>query len=176
MTEKRKKYNEIFRKDKNRVYGYAFYLLKNQMDAEDVTQEVFIRLWNNWGKFKMSKITAWLMTTTRNLCLDYLRRRKNVSNNEIQIPYFLESENAYGNPAMIFELRADYEQVNNAVLNLPETLKSVFVLYEIQKFKYREISKMLNIPINSVKVYLYRARKKIREEIKINEQTEIKEY
>jgi DNA-directed RNA polymerase specialized sigma24 family protein len=52
------------------------------------------------------------------------------------------------------------------VKSLPHYLRSVFVLYEIQGFKYKEISKSLDIPINSVKVYLLRARKKLQEELK----------
>ena len=58
---------------------------------------------------------------------------------------------------------AKYLKINEHIEELPENLKSVFVLYEVQGFKYKEISKILDIPINSVKVYLLRARKKLQE-------------
>jgi len=66
-----------------------------------------------------------------------------------------------------------YEQISLKIKKLPDNLKSVFVLYEIQGFKYREISKTLDIPINSVKVYLMRARKKLQEEFKSYELHEV---
>ena len=58
------------------------------------------------------------------------------------------------------------ERINNSIKELPDNLKSVFVLYEIEGFKYREISKVLNVPLNSVKVYLLRARKKLQEDLR----------
>ena len=58
------------------------------------------------------------------------------------------------------------ERINNSIKELPDNLKSVFVLYEIEGFKYREISQALNVPLNSVKVYLLRARKKLQEDLR----------
>ena len=57
-------------------------------------------------------------------------------------------------------------KVKEAIQRLPENLRSVFVLYEIEEMKYKEISKALDLPVNSVKVYLLRARKKLQEELK----------
>jgi RNA polymerase sigma-70 factor, ECF subfamily len=70
------KYNILVNKYKNRIYSYAFYMMRNRMDADDITQEVFIRIWKNMGVFSMSSAKSWIMKTTHNLCLDYLRSRK----------------------------------------------------------------------------------------------------
>jgi RNA polymerase sigma-70 factor (ECF subfamily) len=64
-------------------------------------------------------------------------------------------------------------KVKEAVQRLPDNLRSVFVLYEIEELKYKEISMALDIPINTVKVYLLRARKKLQEELKEYEPQEI---
>jgi RNA polymerase sigma-70 factor (ECF subfamily) len=69
-------------------------------------------------------------------------------------------------PEIITEQSINTEKIKEAIQKLPENLKSIFVLYEIEGFKYREISQILDIPLNSVKVYLLRARKKLQEELK----------
>ena len=55
-------------------------MLRNKLDADDVTQEVFIRIWNNFEKFDANAAKSWIMKTTHNLCLDYLswQRKENV--------------------------------------------------------------------------------------------------
>ena len=64
-------------------------------------------------------------------------------------------------------------KVKEIIQLLPENLKSVFVLYEIEGLKYKEISKTLDMPINTVKVYLLRARKKLQEELRNYETHEV---
>ena len=58
------------------------------------------------------------------------------------------------------------EKIHNAIECLPENLKNIFVMYELQGLKYREISEILDMPLNSVRVYLLRARKKLQEELR----------
>ncbi len=148
-------------------------MLKNQMDAEDVTQEVFIKLWQRMNEVKTSKLGSWIMKTTRNLCIDYLRKRKTVINGEKKILQEKDKEEKTINLAAQFETKVVTEKVRAVISDLPELWRSVFVLYEIQNFKYREISEMLSVPVNSVKVYLFRARNKIREEILKNDKVEV---
>jgi RNA polymerase sigma-70 factor (ECF subfamily) len=151
-------------------------MLGNRFDAEDAVQDVLIKTWENINYFNILSAKAWMIKTTHNRCLDILRKRKRSLNNEAPIDEFF-SDN-FSNPN-----EKDLDTVvNNKILSdkikekiqvLPENLKSVFVLYEIQGFKYREISKALDIPLNSVKVYLMRARKKLQEELKSYELQEV---
>lgn len=145
------------------------------MDADDVTQEVLIRIWKNINKFNVLSAKTWIMKTTHNLCIDFLRKRSSdLAKNPWSvddISDFIENSDAQ-NPALTVEGILTEQKIQNAVEQLPEKLKSVFVLYEIQGMKYREISKILEMPINSVKVYLMRARKQLQvslNEIKIQE-------
>ena len=82
-------------------------------------------------------------------------------------------ENSQSNPQVIAHINIMTTKIKEAVKALPENLRSVFVLYEIEGLKYKEISKTLDIPINSVKVYLLRARKKLQEVLKHYETQEI---
>lgn len=147
------------------------------MDADDVTQEVMIRIWRNIDKFNMLAAKTWIMKTTNNLCIDYLRKRAVINGRELEIDDVFEdtySENKNSdNPYLTTHFKMIGSKIKEAIQNLPEKLRSVFVLYEIQGFKYNEIATMLDLPLNSVKVYLLRARKKLQEELKNYEAQEV---
>lgn len=140
------------------------------MDADDITQEVMIRLWENIETFNILASAAWIMKTTHNLCLDYLRKRQRSFSRETEITeeveQLLKDEGKLSNPFIAVHNNMVNAQIKGAIQKLPENLRSVFVLYEIEEMKYGEISKALDIPLNSVKVYLLRARKKLQAELK----------
>ncbi len=152
-------------------------MLKNRMDADDVTQEVMIRIWQNVDKFNMLAAKTWIMKTTNNLCIDYLRKRaisitrEYEMDEEFEDTYSINSNN--DNPYFVTHINMVTSKVKEAIQRLPENLRSIFVLYEIEGLKYNEISKTLDIPLNSVKVYLLRARKKLQEELKHYEPQEV---
>ena len=169
MSLRSTKYHFLQQKYKNDIYNYSFYMLRNRMDADDATQEVLIKTWENIDKFNILAAKTWIIRTTHNLCIDYLRRRKSKSYKEVTIDEeFSDSfkDNDVGNnPVNATHNKMLMEKVKNIIKKLPENLRSVFVLYEIQGMKYREISVSLNIPLNSVKVYLMRARKELQKEL-----------
>lgn len=140
------------------------------MDAEDVTQEVMVRIWENIDKFNMLAARTWIMKTTHNLCIDYLRKRAIIVKREYSID--AEFEDTYSknyeseNPYLITHHNMMASKIKEAIQKLSENYRSIFVMYEIQGFKYKEISEALNVPVNTVKVYLMRARKKLQEELK----------
>ena len=145
------------------IYRYARTLLANQADAEDATQEILLRLWHRLPRLNPFNLRAWLLQTTRWYCLDQIRRR---SNQAAPLPLeegALENQpdELAVNPSLAADSRLRLEQARRALLKLPENLRSVFVLYEVNGLRYREIATTLGIPINSVKVYLSRARERL---------------
>ncbi len=152
-------------------------MLRNRDDAEDVTQEIFIKIWQNIDKFKIIAAKAWIMRSTHNLCIDYLRKRNITMQREFSIDEemreSISDESTNNNPQIKTHLNMMTGKIKEAIKLLPENLRSVFVLYEIEGLKYKEISAALGIPINSVKVYLLRARKKLQEVLKSYEVQEI---
>lgn len=144
-------------------------MLKNRMDADDITQEVLIKIWKNINHFNIFAAKTWIMKTTHNLCIDYLRKR---SADLLKNPYSLDDvsefiDNQEENPMLIMENKFAENKIKEAIKLLPDNQKSVFVLYEIQGMKYKEISKTLELPINSVKVYLMRARKQLQKNLEV---------
>ena len=152
-------------------------MIRNRMDAEDVTQEVMIRIWQNINKFKFAAAGAWIMRTTHNLCLDYLRRQNKKYTRELSIDDRLsesiEDKISDSRPDEIVNKNLMDNKIKSAVENLPEKLKSSFVLYELQGFKYKEISKILDIPLNSVKVNILRARKQLQKDLRVYAREEL---
>jgi len=145
------------------IYRYARAFLANQADAEDATQEVLLRLWRHLPRLNPFNLRAWLLRTTRWYCLDEIRRR---SNRAAPLPLEDELLEGHADELAVFPSQAAdntlrLEQAREALLKLPENLRSVFVLYEVNGLRYREIAKTLGIPINSVKVYLSRARERV---------------
>ena len=171
------RYRFLIQQYKNKIYTYSLYMLKNRMDADDVTQEVMIRIWQNIDKFNILAAKTWIIKTTNNLCIDYLRRRSVAVNRETEIDEFFEDTYSKNHdsesPYLITHFKMITSKVKEAIQRLPENLRSVFVLYEIEEMKYKEISNALDLPINSVKVYLLRARKKLQEELREYGQQEI---
>lgn len=153
----------LCQRHRDEIYRYARALLANRADAEDAAQEVLLRLWSRLPTLNPFNMRAWLLRTTRHYCLDEIRRRSHRA-----APMLLEEELLDDRPdelAVDPSLAADssfrLEQARHALLKLPENLRSVFVLYEVNGLRYREIAATLGMPINSVKVYLSRARDKL---------------
>jgi RNA polymerase sigma-70 factor (ECF subfamily) len=155
-----------------KVYSFACYWLGDREAAADVTQEVWIRLWRHWDGVRAETMQSWLIRTTRNACIDHLRHRR------VERSLFLESEAAEGlesaeqpvaegfDPVRRLENKALGHRLAREIRHLREPHRAIVILREIQGLSYREISDALSIPINSVKVYLHRGRRALRESLK----------
>lgn len=139
------------------------------MDAEDVTQEVMVRFWENMDKINMLKIKTWLYRSAYNRCVDLLRQRNIMVKREVLLEDDFDeyiSAPADQEPYQQTEINEKKQFLMLAINNLPEEQKNVLVMYELQALKYREISDIMNLPINTVKVYIMRARKNLYNELK----------
>ncbi len=166
MIPKEKKYSMLVKQHKNMIYGYALYMLKDRMEADDVAQEVLIRLWNNMDSINLLAAKSWLMRTTHNLCIDYIRKRKPVYQIDEEFSEAVEANENESNPLIMTQIKMAANKIKELIKELPEHLRSVFVLYELEGLKYKEISKTLDLPINTVKVQLLRARRQLQEKLK----------
>lgn len=142
------------------VYRYARHLLGNPTDAEDATQEVLLKFWRHLDTIALRKSKAWLLRSTRNHCLDELRKAgRTVLLDDVQLAE--QPDLTPNNPRDLAHFCLLREDLEVALQQLPEKLRSVFVLYEINGTRYRDIATTLGIPLNSVKVYLRRARQQL---------------
>lgn len=161
-------FQELVRLHRDRVFTFAFYSLKNREDAEDVTQEVLIRLWNHWRRLEGEHLRAWLVRVTRNACVDAVRRRQTRGRHEADGDDSAIETAASGAPDPQRAAEAsDFRRCLRAALaELPEPYRSIVILREVQDLAYDEIAAAVDKPLNTVKVYLHRGRKMLREKLR----------
>ena len=145
---------------KDKLYRLAKRLLEDTDEAQDIVQEVFIRLWKKGESLREYRsIEALAMVTTRNLCLDRLRMRKYPTENIDEIRGEVETSG--------IDERIDHSEIvakiHSAINTLPELQRTVIHLRDIEGYEYREIADLLDMNENAVRVNLSRARKRIRE-------------
>ena len=144
------------------TYGLAFHLLQNLLDAQDAAQEAFIRAYSNLSSLREpTKFANWLNGIVRNICLSWRRGRKEILPIERMEDSKLRS--AQSTPEEILERRALWNRVMKAINSLSEKNRLAVTLYYIDGLGYDEIADFLDIPTNTVKDRLHRARGTLKE-------------
>lgn len=159
----RDKFNEYVLHQSRILYGFAFRILRNQEEAEDAVQEVFIKLWKMGEKLdEYTSIEALTTTMTKNYCIDQIRKQKHV---------FLEEDNSNNysvltspSPLEQLENRESDDIIQKIIEDLPDNFRTVIRLREIDGFTYEEIAEKTKQNINTLRVTISRARKLIRDE------------
>ena len=149
-----------------KVYTLAVYLLADREEAEDVTQEVLVRLWCRGHEVLPEKIGPWLTRVTRNACIDAIRRRKDGGRVAIDDDTGVELHERAPGPENLAHASQLGGQIVRALETLSEPSRSVVILREIQGLSYQEIGEALEMPMSSVRVTLHRGRRRLREELK----------
>jgi RNA polymerase sigma factor (sigma-70 family) len=163
MTENDFKY--IIQQLSFKLYSFAFRILRNQEEAEDVVQEVCIKLWNmNEKLYKYNSIDALATAMTKNYCIDLLRKQKHNYNGDYNFNDFQNITSP--SPHEQMENRESGEILNMIIAGLPGTFKIVIKLRDIDGASYEEIAEKTGQNINTLRVTLSRARKIIKDEYK----------
>jgi RNA polymerase sigma-70 factor (ECF subfamily) len=145
----------IYREYRTRVFSTAYRFLRNREDAEDVTQDVFVKVFKKMGDFRGdAKLSTWIYRITVNTALDLLRKRKRRPT--VSIDYVAEPSTGSSNLKTLIE---------GMIPSLPEGYRKVFVLHDIQGLKHAEIAEVLGITEGGSKSQLHRARAVMRKKL-----------
>jgi len=139
------------------IYSFIYRYINNSQEAEDITQEVFVRVWRNLKKFnKQKKFKTWLFSIAKNVSIDFLKKKK-------AIP-FSEFENEKGENALVetlinpaplpdklFEQSSVGEILNTVMNHLTPKYRMVLFLRYNDHFTFREIAEALGEPLNTIK-------------------------
>lgn len=152
----RKQYNIAVDFYSERIFRYAFKWTKNEEFSKDVVQEIFEKLWNNKNKIDNNKIKPWLFKVAHNLLVNHSKKKKMISKENIlyKEPFFKDNK---------YELQ---DLIEVSLNTLPTIQKSILLLRDLEGYEYKEIGEILNLSESQVKVYLFRARKKIKNYLK----------
>ncbi len=147
-------------------------MLGSAADAEDIGQQVFVRVWKSAARYEpTAKFTTWLMTITRNLVFNEMRRRRRTH----LIPMETDQDEAGHRQYADLEAPAPSERlmdaelqeaINAAIAGLPENQRVAMVLRRYEGMPYEEIAKVLKTSVPAVKSIIFRARSALKESLK----------
>ena len=154
---------------KNMVYNLAYRMSNNSQEAEDISQEAFLRAYQSLARFNPSyKFSTWLYQITLNIIRDRFKK-KGLNYISLDTPietddseFFHQPADLTNNPEQIIAQQEDARAVQQAINSLPLKYREVLVLRYLQDLSYIEISNILKLPQGTVKVRLYRAREQLR--------------
>lgn len=150
------------------AYNLALRMLSHPQDAEDVTQEAFLKAFRSLGEFRGdSRFASWLCRIVSNLCLDRLRSRARrpdgsltVENDEGEEAQMDIPDESFS-PAALLERKLTRESVQRGLESLSPDLRQILLLREIQGLSYEEIGRTLSLEPGTVKSRIFRARKRL---------------
>lgn len=159
-------FEEFVSEYEKKIYTLALRQTGNPQDAQDITQEVFLRVYRNIGSFRAeSRLSTWVYQITMNACIDAARRRSRRvevtpmytdEDGEDQVPVELPDE-SYA-PEKVYEQTALRDQIREGLMHLTEEHRRILVLRDINGLSYTEIGEVLGLSEGTVKSRLFRAR------------------
>ncbi len=147
---------------KDLVYTLAFRMLKNREEAEEVAQDTFIKIFKSLDKFKGdSKLSTWIYRVAYNTCLDNIKKNKKHQNDVAIDEYTFNQLDTIDNALDNIIKEEKRILIKKCIAKLPEDSSALLTLFYFEELSLDEISKIVNGEANTVKVKLFRARKKL---------------
>ena len=165
-------FKELVERYQSRVYSIVLAMLGDKNDADDLSQEVFLKVYRFIHQFKgRSKFFTWLYRLTINTCISARNRKKR--NNQILLSQSFKKDftpidtlqNDAKSPIEILQNRELEKKIKLALDSLSDGLKEVFVLREIEDLSYKQLSRILHCPEGTVKSRLFRAREELKKKL-----------
>jgi len=161
-------FEQLVARYQNRIMGFVARMLNDREEAEDVTQEVFIKAYRSLDSFRgASSFSTWLYRIAQNLCIDRARKRKRSPQQAYSLDEPIDKDEDRGGreiadfstePSLGVEREELRRQVRQTVAEMPEKLRSVLVMCDIQGMAYEDIARVLECPVGTVKSRLFHAR------------------
>lgn len=159
--EDERAFSELLKRHQNAVYGLARRLLKDDQAAEDVAQEVFLRLYRSASRYRpQAALRTFLLRIAKNLCIDYHRKKR-----PEPIASFpdVPSEET---PLDLLEAAIDTARLEKAVGDLPVNQRAAVLLRHTEQLSYRQIAEVMELSESAVESLLVRARRTLRQVMK----------
>jgi RNA polymerase sigma-70 factor (ECF subfamily) len=156
-------FEEIVTKYKRLVYSVVYKMIPDREEVNDVSQEVFIRLYKSLEKYNPQyKMSTWIVKITSNLCLDTLRKKKQ---DTVSLDNAIGVSSDVDTPEETLLKNQKTLIIKNAINELPDKYKILITLFHSNGMSYEEMTKILNEPMSIIKNRLYRARLMLKEKL-----------
>jgi RNA polymerase sigma-70 factor, ECF subfamily len=167
-----KAYRELVEQYQAQVYSLALRMVRRAEDAEDLTQETFVRMFRALSRYDTERsFAAWLFTIASRLCIDHIRRRKvspislTQRERDSEEEYQIEVEDPGLKPDEVATYAEEERRTTDLIDSLPPHYRIVVILRHQQDLSYEEIAEALHLPLGTVKARIHRARGLLRARI-----------
>jgi len=154
-------FEQVFKTHYKNLHAYAFTILKDEDEAEEMVQQVFFKLWERSEHLSFSgPIAAYLYRAVHNESLNFIKHQKVKAGHQLHVAYSMKNKSEQASPKMI---RKELENKFREALNeLPEQCRTVFQLSRFEDMKYKEIADKLEISVKTVENHMGKALKLLR--------------
>ena len=155
----------------DRVYSLAYYVTKNHHDAEDVAQEVFLKIWRALPSYRGEAPDVWIMKIAKNTCLDHIKQKKRIE----PLEYEIDGERAerpipdtdvQSNPPEAAVQHERIQAVARAMMRLSDEHREILTLRYVNGLSYEQLQRVLDVGEGTVKSRLSRAKKSLKKILK----------
>jgi RNA polymerase sigma-70 factor (ECF subfamily) len=147
------------------AYNFARWLARNEHDAQDITQEAFLRAFRFFDNYHGGNLRAWLLTIVRNTCYTWLHQNRPADTLEVFDEEMHSSANVASDPEIQVLASADRKTLQHALEELPGIFREVVVLRELEGMSYKEIADVTSVSLGTVMSRLARARTRLRQSL-----------
>ena len=160
-------FSALMRRHLNGVHAYLARLTRSSSDAEDLTQETFLRVWHKAHTYQPGrvKVSTWLHRIGHNLCIDQFRKHREVTNFTLTEA----TSDAFG-PLEEQALRETRALLEAAISKLPENQRAAILLCQVQGFSNAEAAEIMSVNVRALESLLARARRTLRQQVLIDEE------
>jgi RNA polymerase sigma-70 factor (ECF subfamily) len=169
LTGDQRAWETIVRQHWRKVFNIAYKFVGKHDEAEDLTQEIFLKIFRSLDTFdRRANFHTWLVSVSRNLCIDHyrsVRKERETIDRDVDASS-LSPAAAVASPIAALEQRDRVTLLRQALLALPETLRSAVVMRDIQELSYQEIAERLDLPEGTVKSRINRGRTELARQVR----------
>jgi RNA polymerase sigma-70 factor (ECF subfamily) len=168
----RAEFEAFYLRSHRRAYNLAYRLLGNASDAEDITQDAYMRAWRHFSLYDRSRpFEGWLFRIVTNLVVDMKRRHKRVRIYSLDAPLSvnndgdavrLEPVDFASNPETVVLRDTFSEKMQDALTALPQDYRVAVILADVEELSYQEIAEIVGVPLGTIRSRIHRARLMLR--------------
>lgn len=171
IRELKKGNNEIFQliveEYKNRVFSCAYKFTRNYTEAQDLSQEIFLKIYSNIQNFNFkSKLSTWVYRVATNHCIDWKRKNKKIITVKFDEEIDPSKDNNSFTPEKKMIKKEKKKSISDCLQKMPKIYKECIIMYHFNDMSYKEISKLLKVPEKTIETRLYRGRRLLKKHLK----------